>query len=531
MLSRKAINFTWVMIFLVLISTVFITASAQGATDKKSELVLAISQEPEETFDPTKGWGSYGSPLFQSTLLRRDADLKLINDLATGFEVSPDGLSWKVTIRQDAKFSDGQPLTGEDVKFTFETAAAGASRFDLESLKNIELVDDYTVVFHLKRPLSTFSDLLVNLGIVPKHAYGQDYGLNPIGSGPYKMVQWDKGQQVIVEANPYYYGTKPYFTKLTFLFLSEDTAYAAAKAGKIDVVAIPPSLSKQTVEGMKLIAADSVDCRGILFPFLKSGGKNANGYPIGNDVTSDIAIRRAINVAIDRQALVEGVLEGQGTKAFSDCDGLPWGNPEMVFQDGDLEKAKKILDEAGWKDTDGDGVRDKGGLKAELTLLYDAEDRTRQSLAIAVADMLKPIGVKINADGKSWDDIEKMMFSTIVVFGWGKHSPIELIHLYSSKEAGVGWSNTGYYSNPVVDGYLEKALTAVTEDEANGYWKKAQWDGQTGPAFQGDALWAWMVNLKHCYLFKDGLDIGRIKIQPHGHGWPITENITEWTWK
>ena len=112
---------------------------------------------------------------------------------------------------------------------------------------------------------------LVATGIVPKHAYGADYAENPIGSGPYQFVQWDKGQQLIVKANPEYYDKKPYFKKLTFLFLSEDAAFAAAKAGDVDVASIPAAFSNQKVPGMKLEAVKTVDNRGIVFPFVKSG--------------------------------------------------------------------------------------------------------------------------------------------------------------------------------------------------------------------------------------------------------------------
>src|SRR5699024_10258414 len=130
-----------------------------------------------------------------------------------------------------------------------------------------------------------------------------DYNENPIGSGPYQLVQWDKGQQLIVEENPHYYGDTSYFKKLTFLFPDEDAAFAAAQAGEVDVVAITPSFADHDVEGMKRIALDTVDNRGIVLPFVESGETRDDGAPIGNDVTSDIAIRKAIDIGVDREAL------------------------------------------------------------------------------------------------------------------------------------------------------------------------------------------------------------------------------------
>lgn len=534
MFSKK---FIFVIAFGLLVFMLLVTGCSRSQAEKtyagkgKNELILALGAEPQGGFDPTTGWGRYGSPLFQSTLLKRDNNLKIVNDLATGYKVSDDGLIWTVTLRQDVKFSDGTPLSAADVKYTFETAMKSGSVVDLNNVQSIGIADDYTVVFVLRQPQSTFVNSLVTMGIVPKHAHNANYAQQPVGSGPFKFVQWDKGQQLIVEANPYYYGEKPQFKKITFLYLSEDAAMAAAKAGKVDVAAVPPSFSKQQVQGMKLLAMDSVDNRGIMFPYVQAGGKTDKGLDVGNDVTADIAIRKAINVAINRKALVDGVLEGQGTPAYTVCDGLPWWNPDSAFMDADINAARKMLGEADWNDNDGDGILEKGFIKAEFTLLYSSSDKTRQSLAIAVADMVKPLGIKIRTEGKSWDDIKKLMHANAVLFGWGSHTPLEMYSLYSSKNAGVEYYNAGFYNNPAVDVYMEKALAALSEAEALDYWKKTQWDGTTGVSAKGDAPWAWLVNLKHCYLVRENLDVGKPKVEPHGHGWPITDNIVEWHWK
>ncbi len=496
----------------------------------KDSLVLAVGSEPEAGFDPTTGWGRYGSPLFQSTLFTRDHDLKLVNDLATDYTVSEDGSVWTIQLRSDVKFSDGVPLTAEDVAYTFETAANSGSVLDLQVMESIEAVHDYTVKFTLKQPQSTFIHTLITTGIVPKHAHNQDYAEHPIGSGPYELVQWDKGQQLMVRANPEYYGTKPYFQSLTFLFLNEDAAYAAAKAGKVDIAQIPAAFSLQDVQGMRLEAVRTVDNRGIAFPFVNSGSTTADGHPIGNDVTADAAIRKAINVAIDRQALVDGLLEGYGTPAYTIVDGLPWWNPQTVIEDGDEDKARSILQEGGWVDADQDGMLEKGNLKAEFTLLYPASDLIRQSLAILTADMMKPLGIHIHVEGKSWDDIKSLQHANAVLMGWGSHDPLEMYNVYSSDQAGKEYYNTGFYSNPTVDKYMQQALSATQQDDANTYWKLAQWDGQTGLSAKGDAPWVWLVNIDHLYLVNEKLNIGTQSIHPHGHGWPVTDNIVEWKW-
>lgn len=498
----------------------------------KDTLVLAVGGENAEGYDPTRGWGAYGNPLFQSTLLRRDAKLDIVGDLATNWKLSDDRLTWTVTLRPDVKFSDGHPLTAEDVAFTFETAAKAAGQVDLTGLKSVQATNAATVVFTLIKPDITFIDYLITLGIVPKHIYGPDYARHPVGSGPYKFVQWDEGQQLIVEANELYYGGVPAIKRLVFLFTEEDASFAAAQAGKIDVLGVPSSLAKQTIPGMKVHVVKSVDNRGLMFPMVKNEGKTTPaGLPIGNDVTADPAIRKAVNYAIDRKALVEGVLEGFGSPAFGVADNLPWDNAAIRITDNDAVKAKKILADAGWKDTDGDGIVEKGGLKAEFTIVYNSKDSLRQGLALAVADMLKPVGILAKVEGHSWDEIKtQLTHANVVVYGFGDHSPQEMLKLYRTPGPEPMYWNAGFYSNTAVDAYFAQALAAKDFQSSLAAWKNAQWDGKTGFGIPGDAAWAWMVNLDHTYFVSECLNVGQSQMEPHGHGWPITANIHQWTW-
>ena len=506
-----------------------VSSSQTGAAE---QIVLAIAGESEEGYDPTLGWGRYGSPLFQSTLLKRDSDLNIINDLATDYRVSEDGLTWTVTIREDAVFSDGEPLTASDVAYTFNQAAASGGLTDVTVLEEAVFINDTTVELRLNEPQSTFVNRLITLGIVPEHAHGPEYARNPIGSGPYQMVQWDEGQQLIVEANPNYYGEAPGINRLVFLFVEEDAAFAAAKAGEAQVASVPQALAVQTIDGMTLYDVTSVDNRGLMFPYVPAaaGETTTDGDPIGNDVTADPAIRQAVNYAIDRQALVDGVLEGYGSVAYGPVSGLAWEEPSAAIEDAQPEKAQEILAVGGWTDNNGDGVLEKDGLTAEFTILYPASDSTRQALALATAEMLKPIGIQANVEGKSWDEIEPAMHSNVVVFGWGSHDQTEMYNLYHSQAAQGDFYNAGYYANQTIDTTLDLAMGAPSEAEAIAFWKAAQWDGDTGFTAKGDAAWAWLVNLDHTYFVSDCLDIGQPQVEPHGHGWPITANIPEWEW-
>ncbi|WP_306746107.1 ABC transporter substrate-binding protein [Saccharothrix yanglingensis] len=509
-----------------------LAASACSGGDRSdggtpTELRLAIGGESEEGYDPTLGWGRYGSPLFQSTLLARDADLNVVNDLATRHEVSPDGLVWTVDVRADAKFSDGEPVTARDVAYTFTTAAKSGGVTDVTVLREAVAVDEDTVELRLTKPQSTFVNRLVSLGIVPEHAHGPDYAREPVGSGPFVLEQWDEGQQLIVRRNDAYYGAKPAFERVVFVFTGEDASLAAARSGQVDVAALPSSLAVGEMPGMRLTRVESVDNRGIMFPFLPDEGRTtAEGRPIGNDVTSDQAVRRAVNAALDRQALVDGVLDGFGRPATGPVDGLPWYEPSAAVPDKDPEGAKRTLEAAGWVDTDGDGVREKAGVKAGFPLLYPAGDSLRQGLALAVADMLEPVGVAVTAKGESWDVIRTRMHADPVLFGWGSHDPTEMVNLYSSAQAGVELWNPGLYRDDTVDAELTAGLAATDPEQATAHWKAAQ--REFGPG--ADAAWAWLVNLDHTYYADACLDLGKLQVEPHGHGWPITQGIAGWRW-
>src|SRR5690606_14224402 len=113
-------------------------------------------------------------------------------------------------------------------------------------------------------------------------------------------------------------------------------------------------------------------------------------------------------------------------------DGLPWWNERTVLDDADADAAKQLLRDAGWHDTDGDGIVEKGARKAEFTLIYPSGDVTRQSLALAAADMAASAGIRINVEGKGWNDIATRMHADAVLFGWGSHDPLEMYYLYSS---------------------------------------------------------------------------------------------------
>ncbi|MEC4812978.1 MAG: ABC transporter substrate-binding protein [Scytonema sp. PMC 1069.18] len=520
---------------LVACSAVSQEPSTVGANRFSGQIVVDLGWDKYDGFrrgfDPTLGW-SYSNPLlFQSTLLSRNEKLELVNDLAQSYSISSDRKVWKFNIRKDARFTDGQPLTAEDVAYTYNKTKDSPGHRDLRILERAIATSKHSVELHLKQPQITFTQELTTLGIVPKHAHNKNYPRNPIGSGPYRLVQWVEGEQVVIEANPNYYGEKPKIKRVVFLFSRGDAAFAAARAGQVHVADVPYSLAPKPIEGMTLYRTKSVGHAGLMFPYPPNTGKKTpQGYPIGNDVTSDLAIRRAVNYAIDRKVLVNSILEGNGSPATGPADGMPWFEPTAAIGDADIDKARQILAEAGWKDTDGDRILDKGGLKAEFKLLYAAQDAHRQGLALAVAQMVKPVGIRIIPEGRNWTEIERRMQSNTVLYMTSNRGPQQLHFYYKSTEARGKSQNPGYYANPVVDAAIDAAMTSQSEQKANVFWRQVQWNGQTGVTTKGDAASAWMVNFDKTYFVSNCLDIGKNKEQSNRYRGSIFTNLPQWQW-
>ena len=494
-------------------------------------VVMGPTSEPEAGFDPAYGWGAgehVHEPLIQSTLTVTTADLKIGYDLATDMEVSQDGLTWTVKIRDDAYFTDGEKLTARDVAFTYNTLRDTSSVNDFTMLESAEAPDGTTAVFHMNRPYSIWPYTMAIVGIVPEHAYGADYGSHPIGSGRYIMKQWDKGQQVIFEANPDYYGPAPNMKKVTILFMEEDAAYAAVMSGQADLAYTAASYSDQTLPGYELLSFETVDNRGFNLPAVKAGTISGGNTGVGNDFTSDVQVRRAVNIAINRDEMIEHVLNGYGSPAYSVCDKMPWYN-ESAKTEYNPEKAAELLEEAGWK-AGSDGIREKNGVKAGFTLMYPASDSVRQALAADTANQLRNVGIDVKIEGVGWDDAYDRAQTEPLMWGWGAHTPMELYNIYHTMKD-TGLAEYSPYANDSVDRYMDQALASGNLEDSYELWKKAQWDGTTGVTQNGDIPWIWLVNIDHLYWSRDGLKVAEQKIHPHGHGWSIVNNVDQWSWE
>jgi peptide/nickel transport system substrate-binding protein len=283
--------------------------------------------------------------------------------------------------------------------------------------------------------------------------------------------------------------------------------------------------------GYNLLVAESVDNMGIVMPTIPDeGAVNQYGFPVGNNVTYDLSFRKELAYGLDREAISWDALNGYATPAYSENDGMPWSNPESEIE-YDVAYAVSLLEGAGWV-MQADGIRAKDGLRASFPLIYSASDSGRQAVAMAAAQQAKAnLGIEILVSGTSWDDISARMYSEPLILAWGSSNPMTSYYLFHSSRAGLDdYYNPENYSNPVIDAYLERAVTAGSMEEAIPFFRLAQWDGATGTSMRGDCPYVFLINRSHLYWRRDGLDTGRRPIHAHGDSWPLVQNLKEWKW-
>ena len=210
---------------------------------------------------------------------------------------------------------------------------------------------------------------------------------------------------------------------------------------------------------------------------------------------------------------------------------MPWYNPESEIE-YDLEYAQKLLTDAGWVDTDGDGIREKDGVKASTTFLYSAGDDVRQTIAMAVSNqILENLGIEMIVEGVSWDELPARMYPSLW-FSHGAPPTPRPATCSITPPTPVRTTGITLKTSPI------RPLTATSMrpspqgslEEAIPFWQKAQWDGETGTSMRGECSYIFVLNKTHVYWAREGLDTGVQKIHAHGDAWPLVQNIAEWTW-
>jgi peptide/nickel transport system substrate-binding protein len=456
---------------------------AAGATDAGKVIYKVGWTRQPDNLNPFIG---FESPAFEMWYLSYDSlvgyDPKTLSPskgedatgLATDWSVSDDGLTWTFTIRKNAKWDDGVPLTAKDVAFTYNLIVNNPEQTsNLTAYTNLitkaTAVDDYTVEFQCSKPKPDMDRHWVP--ILPEHIWskvpvkdiGRKYQNTPpyVGSGPFKCVEWKKNSYVRLVANPNWWGPKPKIDEIFFTYYTNgDTMLQDIKAGTIDGACnLVPTQVKQ------LQSDPNIEARAIATDAFDELAFNCyEGPSKGHPVLRDVKFRQALNYAVDLQKAVDLIMMGSTTPGttiippnyYSDPD-WHWEPPADVKYTFDPEKAKQLLDEAGYPDGDGDGVREYKGKPIELRLVARSESSEEQQMAKLFAGWFKDVGVPIKLsvmDSSTLSDTILNYEGDVLtpdydMFLWGwylDYDPGSMLSYFTESQIG-NWSDC-YWTDP-----------------------------------------------------------------------------------
>ncbi|MBM3146707.1 MAG: ABC transporter substrate-binding protein, partial [Actinobacteria bacterium] len=395
-------------------------------------------------------------------------------DLAESWEVSDDGKIWTFKIRQDATWHDGTPVTAKDVAWTYNTIIQEElSAFTLytEFIEEVETPDDYTAVFVCSQPKANMLGLWIPIlpghiwGKVPAKALAETFENEPplIGSGPFQVVEWKKGEYVQMKAYKDYFGGAPTLDEVIFqTYQNSDTMAQDMKAGALDAAwNIPEAQVKP------LNALDDVTAHGYTPIGMDELGFNCyeGAASLGHPVLRDAAFRRALNYAVDKEQIKKIAYSGYGIPGLSIIQPDKYTDPDWHWQppepyEFDLEKAKTELDAAGYGDTDGDGIREYEGEPIVLRLYARSESASSQKAGKLITGWFEQIGLKIKYevidDGvladkqfNSNDNDEFAPDFDMFIWGWGGDiDPNFILSIFTTDQieswSDCNWSNAEY---------------------------------------------------------------------------------------
>jgi peptide/nickel transport system substrate-binding protein len=464
-------------------------------------------------------------PIFDS-LLELDQKLNVRPLLAESWEVSKDGLTYTFKLKKGVKWHDGKPFTARDVAFTFYsvldpkvttphrayfdalvgfpelTSKEGARKPEELPVRPIEVVDDHTVRFRLRYPSGAFLAVLVNprAGIIPEHLLRNadlntaDFNRKPVGTGPFKLVEWRRGERLVMEANDAYHGGRPALDRLIFRIIPDAVVLLQElRAGGVDFIENPPLTEmarlKQT-PGLKVIVADNTS-----YTYL---GWREDLVPF-----TDVRVRRALNHAIDVPSIVREVLQGYAAVATGQFPPGSWAfDPSVKPYAYDPGRAKALLAEAGYKPGP-DGVLVKDGKRLSFTVRHDQANQTVKDTAVIVQEYLKRVGVEAQLEALDWPTFVKKLFASdfeAIVVNWTNHhdpDPFAYTIWHSSQWKG---RNFAHYRNPRVDEALEAARRSTAQSERKKHY------AEFSKLLMEDAPYVFLYFPQQVYVTRQGYD-------------------------
>ncbi len=465
-------------------SSAAFAAGTDAALDAHT-LVVGTRAEPK-SLNPIAITSSEGHQVaglvFLKLLQEQDDFMSFKPQLASSWEWSADSLAVTFHLRPDARWSDGEPVTAADVRFTWQvqvdTTVAWPNASIKSKIRDVEIKDAHTVVFHFsERYLYQLMD--ANDGVVvPEHVpakvpradlKGAPFGRAPVGDGPYVVSKWESGQYLELSANPKYFDRAPRVGRVVFKFVPDAvTLVAQLKAGEIDLLeSVQPGDLASIRQGRPDVAVATVPSRRMSFI-----AWNEKRAPF-----DDREVRRALTMGIDRAEIVRTVWQGYAVECTSPIVPLLWAfDASIKALPYDPKAARAALAKRGYRDSDGDGVLDKDGRPLVIELLVnDAQNRV--DVVTLVQAHLKKIGVKVDVRVMEYNAyIERVLATDFdgAFIEWKATTKVDLTGLFHSKSVRPKGFNFVSYANPDVDRLIDDALTKTDLASARALWSRAQ---------------------------------------------------------
>ncbi|MBI3252893.1 MAG: peptide-binding protein [Candidatus Omnitrophica bacterium] len=413
------------------------------------------------------------SRLLFNGLVKYDKNLKLTGDLASDWDIEEGGLVIVFHLRKNVRWQDGEPFTARDVAFTFRalTNPSVPTPYggDFEKVVSLETPDPHTVRVRYKEP---FSPGLASwsVGIVPEHLLkdadwpATGFSRNPVGTGPYKLVQWTSGEKLVLRANPDYFEGAPFIARVVYRILPEPTtAFLELETENIDSAALSPLQFKRQT-GTPFFKTHYAK---YAFP---SFSYTYIGYNLRNPLFADKKVRKAIGLAIHKQEIIDTVLLGYGRAATGPFLADGWAADPAIGPSGfDPSRAKALLAEAGWRDTSGDGILDRGGRRFSFTILTNWGNTDRKMACEIIQKRLRDVGIEMNIQTLEWsvllrEFIGKKRFEAVLL-GWQLSPEPDPYDIFHSSKTGPGQFNFVSYKNEEADRLMEEARRIFPEAE------------------------------------------------------------------
>jgi len=472
-----------------LISLLLVLVFSSTCRRQSNVFVIALSDNVK-TIDPI------GSPsvdaaservrtLMFNSLVKKDEKFDYAPELASNIQRSEDGLTFTFTLRDGVTFHDGRPFTSADAKYTLDTVLAStfakaASFFEGSGanksayVKSVEAPDARTLVIRLNKQWTGLLPNLVPIAIIPRDSYESEK-THPLGTGPFKFKSYDQSQQVIdLEANPSYWDGPPHIPALRVRVISDSNALQAElRSGRVDIAPLPTSLSPDAIKSLSQDSKLNVNqFEGSNLNLLTFNTKEA---PLDN-----VKVRQAIAYAVDRESMIRDLVLGQGKIAHSILPEASWAYTPGQTYHFDPAIAKKLLDEAGFRDPDGDGPQMR--FPKPIVFRISGSSGAARQYSGVIYNYLKDVGIPVSIETSELNTLFELLRrgQFQMTYGqWvgGNQDPIFYHDLFATSEIPTetrAARNRGRYSNLELDKILDEAGNTYDHAKAAPLYAKAQ---------------------------------------------------------